>query len=166
MILINLWELHGRTDKPKSYSDQPNHLTCNGAEMNLEENKLLTEKRISGQRFQNHVENVRAANTAGANAIKTAFLLNGGAAVALLAFLSSLSSIDGVIPAHFASSLMAFGRGTVMVASASGFVYLALFAGTRKTEVFHIFNVIAITLVIGSYLFFLYGLQEVSKSFS
>jgi len=76
----------------------------------------------------------RSAITAGQSAIKSSFLLNGGAAVALLAFIGHLATIDKSYVATFASSLLPFAYGALAISITSGFTYLSqwLYASEHK----------------------------------
>ena len=76
---------------------------------------------------QRTLESVRAANESGSEAIKAATLINGGAAVAMLAFVGHLASIQAVatVIMGFAKPLRLFVVGTLLGVVASGLTYLA-----------------------------------------
>jgi hypothetical protein len=130
----------------------------------LEQFKADLQNWINQNDFQHQskLEMFRSVITAGQSAIKSSFLLNGGAAVALLAFIGHLASIDKANVAIFAPSLLPFAYGVLAIAITSGFTYLSqwLYASeyqpARKTG--FVFNIICIILGLSSYGFFLWGL--------
>ena len=113
---------------------------------------------------QSDLEMFRSVITAGQAAIKSMFLLNGGATVALLAFISRLITLseNKAQVADFSYCLFLFSIGTLAAALISGFTYLAqwFYAGPQishqKTGNF--FNSVCIMLGFGSYGLFLWGL--------
>ncbi|MDQ7073427.1 MAG: hypothetical protein Q9N32_08265 [Gammaproteobacteria bacterium] len=112
----------------------------------------------------------RSVITAGQSAIKSSFLLNGSAAVALLAFIGHLATIDKSYVAFFAPSLLPFAYGVLVIAVTSGFTYLSqwLYASEHKSAVTagFVFNIICIVLGLSSYGFFLWGLFSTYGSLS
>ena len=74
---------------------------------------------------QQSLEMFRSVITAGQSAIRTALLLNGGAAVAVLAFLGHLAGTlnDGV--PDFAYCLILFSFGALAITVTSGLTYLS-----------------------------------------
>jgi len=112
--------------------------------------------------IQTHnIEMFRSVILAGQNALKTAFLMNGGATVALLAFLGKLSDWHQDKIAVFSSALIIFVTGILFVTVASGTTYLSQWfyayskPWSRKTG--HVFNILSIVLSITSYGLFIYG---------
>jgi hypothetical protein len=119
-----------------------------------------------------NLEMFRATNTAGQSALRTSFLMNGGASVAILTFIGHLATnTSGKVPIHLlAPSLAIFVFGVLLVAFASGATYLAqLFyeqwsyaqwshAGKQwaKTTGF-VLNTMAIVFGFVSYVFFAWG---------
>jgi hypothetical protein len=91
----------------------------------------LAEYKIDTQRS---LEMVRIGNSAGIEAIKAVTLINGGAAVAMLAFIGHLVSVRATSPAiiHFAVPLALFVGGVFASVLASGINYLA--HGCRLTS--------------------------------
>ncbi len=79
-------------------------------------------------RFQ--IENYRASWAAGGAAMKAAMLINGAAAIALLAFLGNLSVREGNFAGtlQMSSALLWFSIGVVVSALAPGMAYLASLA--------------------------------------
>jgi type IV secretory pathway VirB4 component len=80
------------------------------------------------------VEMFRSVIQAGQNALRTAFLMNGGASVALLAFVGHLSSVAPERVSTLAPSLTVFVGGVLVAALASGVTYLSqwFYAGERS----------------------------------
>ncbi len=106
----------------------------------------------------NTLENFRAVILMGQNALKSAFLMNGGATVALLAFLGKLSDHQsGMIP-KFASSLMIFVAGVFFTVLASGGTYLSQYKyADEKEKSGNILRLIVIILNMISYGCFIGG---------
>jgi primosomal replication protein N len=72
-----------------------------------------------------NVEMFRSVILAGQNALRTAFLMNGGATVALLAFLGKLSDRHQDKIAVFSSAMVIFVAGVFAITIASGVTYLS-----------------------------------------
>lgn len=115
------------------------------------------------------LEMFRSVILAGQNALKTAFLMNGGATVVLLAFLGKLSDQHQDKIATFASSLFIFVIGVFAISLASGFTYLsqAFFAGDKSWQQKTGFwlNIFTIVLGLSSYGFFIWGAIRAYKAF-
>jgi len=71
------------------------------------------------------LEMFRSVIASGQNALRSAFLLNGGAAVAVLAFLGKLADQHQDRIAQFAGSLILFVVGVLSVTMATGATYLS-----------------------------------------
>jgi len=119
-----------------------------------------------------HVENIemfRSVILAGQNALKTAFLMNGGATVALLALLGKLSDQHHDKIAVFASALLIFVIGVLAITIASGSTYLSqwFYAHSEpwKRTTGHCFNILTIVLSLASYGFFIWGTIEAYRAF-
>lgn len=115
------------------------------------------------------LESLRAVILTGQNALKTAFLMNGGATVALLAFLGKLSDQHPEKIAAFASCMVVFVVGVLAISMASGFTYLStgFHQGSKswqhKTGFY--LNIFTIALGLASYLFFIWGTIRTYKAF-
>lgn len=101
------------------------------------------------------VEGFKSVITAGQNALRAAILVNGGAAVAILAYIGKLSvEAEGQV-SHFALPLLLFVVGTLTVAVGSGVTYLSqwfYFGGVPwKEKVGFWLNLVAIGLGLTSY---------------
>jgi hypothetical protein len=89
-----------------------------------EHKSALAEYGVDAQRA---MESVRRANESGAEAIKAGTLINGGAAVAMLAFIGHLAAIQArpAVIVAFAKPLRLFVLGTLLGVVASGVTYFA-----------------------------------------
>ncbi|SRR6266852_2927538 len=85
------------------------------------------------------LESFKTAIDSGKNALQTAILINGGAAVALLAFLGNILTKDTPSRASLkfplSAALLCFGLGVLASALAAAFVYFAQSAHARQVEV-------------------------------
>ena len=109
------------------------------------------------------LEMFRSVITAGQSAIRSSFLLNGGAAVAVLAFISHLTEKQPDKVAVFADSLIPFVVGVLSITVTSGLTYLSQwFYGAEdrgwKEKTGFWLNVAAIVLGLSSYGFFAWGM--------
>ena len=116
------------------------------------------------------VEMFRSVINAGQNALRTSFLMNGGSAVAMLAFIGHLATTAPEKVTLFSSSLAIFVVGVLIAAVASGATYLCqwFYAGGKswaETTGF-VLNIAAILLGIGSYVIFGYGINIAHDVFS
>lgn len=105
------------------------------------------------------VESFKVVNMAGQAAIKSAILINGGAAVALLAFTGHVftTSQDSEVTAKLACAMAFFVGGILFGAVASGVVYLGLFVYKYYKRAGHVLNGISWLLVISCYILFVIG---------
>lgn len=117
---------------------------------------------MNKHQHEQRLEMFRSVITAGRGAIKSSFLLNGGAAVAVLAFIGHLAQFNAPKVPVFASCLLPFAYGVLAIAITSGFTYLSqwLFASPsdKARKVGFVFNVICIVLGTASYALFTWGL--------
>ena len=104
------------------------------------------------------LELTKATCVAGQGALKTTIIMNGGASVALLAFIGNtwIHKGDGV--AMLSIALFLFASGVLSGCAATGVTYLAAFISTENNERWKIRNNWAIALWITSCGFFLAGL--------
>jgi ABC-type multidrug transport system permease subunit len=117
------------------------------------------------------LEMFRTVILAGQNALKTAFLMNGGATVALLAFLGKLSDQHQDKIAIFSSSLIVFVFGVLAITLASGSTYLsqAFFAAGSKSweqKTGFWLNILTIAFCLSSYGLFIWGAIRAYKAFT
>ncbi|WP_129542714.1 hypothetical protein [Thalassospira indica] len=71
------------------------------------------------------VEMFRAIITSGQSAMRAAMLLNGGAAIAMLAFVGKLVELDVNAASHIANAILLFACGALAVAGAGSFTYVS-----------------------------------------
>ncbi len=118
---------------------------------------------------ESNLEMFRSVIQSGQNAIRSSFLLNGGAAVAMLAFIGKLTEAQAEKIPVFASSLTIFVIGVLAITIASGFTYLSqwFYAGDAKWKVTtgFWFNVLAIVLGLSSYGVFIWGMCDAYTAF-
>lgn len=115
----------------------------------IDEVKLSTEwQRQAG------LETFRAQRNAGLTAIRNASLINGGAAVAILALIGNTWSSGG---GQLATSLLPFAFGVLVATIASGLVYVAEGLNLKSSEKGSMANWAAIVFVVLSYLCFAGG---------
>lgn len=87
------------------------------------------------QIHQSNIESFKAAVTSGQSAIRSLFLLNGGAAIAILAFLGHLTQHHPDRLPTFAWTLLPFTVGVFATATVSGLTYLSqVFFARNETE--------------------------------
>lgn len=121
-------------------------------------------------RHESDLEMFRSVIAAGQGAVRTSLILNGGAAVALLAFIGHLATCGDSISCstltpkieELASSLLFFAFGSLAATVLAGCTYLSqwYYAGVsrwqQKTGL--VLNVVCILLGLGSYGLFAFGL--------
>lgn len=116
------------------------------------------------------LEMFRSVITSGQNAIRSSFLLNGCASVALLAFIGHLSSVAPSKVSIFAGVLMPFVFGVLAMTVTSGFTYLSQWFYDSKSpkaqKLGFNLNVACILLGISSYVFFMWGMYRAYFAFT
>ncbi|MET4806641.1 hypothetical protein [Limibacillus sp. MBR-115] len=122
------------------------------------------------QTHERNLEMFKSVIAAGQGAIKTGFLLNGGAAVATLAFIGHLAQFAPSEIPGFSAAMLIFGFGALAIAATSGFTYLSqwFYAAPEawKQKVGFALNVVCVLMGVGSYALFLIGLVFSSRQFS
>ena len=117
---------------------------------------------------EGRLELFRSVITAGQSAIKSSLLLNGGASVALLAFIASLAQFKPSKVSEFGACLLPFAFGVLTIAVTSGTTYLSqwLFASPRAWAVKagFVVNILSILLGVASYVLFVFGLFQVHRA--
>ena len=137
---------------------------------NLEQYKAQQQSSLEGFKAQQQqqVEMFRSVIATGQTALKTSLLINGGATVALLAFLGHVLSnprAGNLVPV-LSFSLYLFGLGVLLGAVATGFTYLAQSALNHaycRTGAF--FRILVIVLVLATYILFWLGLGNAREAF-
>lgn len=115
------------------------------------------------------LEMFKSVITAGQNAIRSSFLLNGGAAVAILAFIGHLTEVQPAKVAAFSDVLVPFVLGVLAITVTSGFTYLSqwLYASPslRTQKCGFGLNLLTILLGVTSYGFFIWGMCVAYSAF-
>ena len=118
--------------------------------------------------LDSNLELFRSVITAGQNSIKTSFLLNGGAAIALLAFIGHLTEIKSTQVHVFANGLIPFALGVLTTTITSGLTYLCQWlyanAHAQARKAAESVNILAIIVGAAAYLFFLWGLYSAYRA--
>lgn len=115
-----------------------------------------------------YTEMFKSVIIAGQAALKSAILINGGAAVALLAFIGSVFKVsqNNEVVTTLSHAMFCFVIGVLSGAIASGVVYITQFVYARdKLRLGHILNGFSWVLVVLSYILFLTGVVLAFKIF-
>lgn len=151
----------------KVIATDPGDLSADQIENLKAQLQIMVEREKSNH--ASDLEMFRTVIQSGQNALKTALLMNGGASVALLAFIGKLTEEQhSRIPA-FTDALAVFVCGVFAIVVSSGFTYLSqwFYAETEnwKQHAGLIFNIFAILLGITSYGFFVWGMRSAYAAF-
>jgi len=115
------------------------------------------------------MEMFKSVISSGQNALRTAFMMNGGATVALLAFLGKLSDQHQDKIPVFSSSMVLYVAGVFTITLASGSTYLSqgFYASSKKLQkkIGFWLNLLSIILGLISYGFFIYGTIRAYNAF-
>lgn len=118
---------------------------------------------------ESNLEMFKSVLEAGRTALTSCILVNGGAAVALLAYIGNLLSKnpDAVAPASIVAGLICFSTAVLFGALATGVRYLsqACFA-KRWLKSGNGFNILSILLVLGAYILFACGIVGAYRAFA
>jgi hypothetical protein len=142
------------------------------SQVEIEKFKSDLQQRVEAKKqdHESNLEMFRTVISSGQNAIRSSFLLNGGAAVALLAFLGHLASDAPSKVSSFAPCLLPFGYGVLCIAIVSGLTYLSqwLYASECRLakKAGFISNILCIAGGLCSYGFFTWGLLSTHELFS
>jgi hypothetical protein len=105
--------------------DEPRPANFRQEALEMGGQQLKLDLAVYEQNTRRSLESVRAGNASGTEAIKAATLINGGAAVAMLAFIGHLASINAATASNdLALSLFMFVAGTWLGVVASGTAYI------------------------------------------
>ena len=113
----------------------------------------------------------KAVNMQGQNALKASLLINGGASLALLAFISITMgrNTGNSTLLKLCSPMFQFAVATLLAAIAFGATYLTglvqSVAASKKMLFFWLFNLSAIFMIIASYVLFFTGSLRVYFAF-
>jgi hypothetical protein len=139
-------------------------------ESNLEWYKAQRQCEIENYKAQvlSEAEMFKSVIQAGQSALKTSFLINGGAAVALLAFIGNIwTKMQGpAVVNALISSLISFGGGVLLGAIATGITYLTqAFYGKKWVKSGNVMNICSIIIVVCVYLCFVSGIWFMRNAF-
>ena len=111
----------------------------NPSPADMERYKAELEQHIEGMKHANaaSLESFKAVIAAGQNAIRSIILINGGASVAMLAFIGHLARIGSATVPIYANCLLPFVAGTLLGGMVSGGTYLAQFFYSGAKPVHH-----------------------------
>ena len=135
--------------------------------------KIVLNKEITMDDNANNLDIAvyKAVNKQGQNALKASLLINGGASLALLAFISiAMGQNTGNLPLlKLFSPMFQFTLATLLSAIAFGATYLTGLVqnvgGSKKMLWFWFFNLSAIFMIIASYVLFFIGSLRVYFAF-
>ena len=118
----------------------------------MERNELFEKRKVIYQQV----------NIQGQAAMKSALLINGGASVAMLAFIGTTinNDTDSLLLLKLCFSMLMFVGGVLSAAVASGVTYLAGLVNSKETVTLWLWwtlNIIAIILVVIGYELFIVG---------
>lgn len=134
--------------------------------MDIENQKLAQERNIA--EYNAEIQLGLSIITLGQNALKSAILINGGAAVALLAFIGNIwgqgASKENI--ALLAIAMRCFSLGVLTAAMGSGATYCCQHLyHYRKNKIGLFFQAFAVCLVIASYYYFYNGSNSAYDAF-
>lgn len=123
-------------------------------------------RRIEDFTQEANIEMFKSVIAAGQNAIKTSLILNGGAAIAMLAFIGHLVDQQSLRVALFAPTILPFALGAFLGGVTSGSTYLGQWLyskeATRKYGL--AMNIFCIASGAAAYLSFLWGLLRAYRA--
>ena len=114
------------------------------------------------------IEMFRSIITYGSAALKSAILINGGAAVALLAFIGNIwtKEISQIAVNSLTNSILYFSFGVLVAAvGAAGSYFTQYCYGEKFQRAAIVFHTLTVILVLGSYVCFGIGAYEAYESF-
>lgn len=110
---------------------------------------------------ETRLEVFRSTINMGQSALRSSFLLNGGGAIALLAFISHLAQIKAEKVPEFADCLLPFVFGVLAITVTSGFTYLSQWVSAHEApwseKAGYTLNIFCILLGLISYAMFAWG---------
>ena len=145
--------------------------TDNIAAARMEQYKMELSHWLEKEKYTNQwdFELFRSTISSGQTALRSATLINGGAAVALLAFVGNLWGTRPTVAVELSFPMMLFLYGVLAAALASGATYCAQWfysSRTNRTRTWgNVFNVLAVLLVAGSFGVFLVGALRATAVF-
>jgi hypothetical protein len=118
--------------------------------------------------YDQRIEQFRAVSQSGQSAVKSLFLMNGGAAAAILAFIGHLSTNHPEKVAQMSGSLRIFVIGLALSGGAAGFTFFSnwMYAYSEKMIWGHCLNAIAVALGVLALGAFGYGIDATYTVFA
>lgn len=113
------------------------------------------------------VEMFKSVILAGQSALKSSIIINGGAAVTLLAFTGKIweTSTTEVVANSLTTSIFIFCLGVFFASFATGTTYLSQYSFSQQwLKLGHAINIFTITVVLSSYGAFFFGAFKAAKS--
>ena len=143
--------------------------------LEMQDKQFEQERILEGYRAQNQrvIEQFKSTSQVTAMTLKSAMLINGGAAIALITFIGNVDPTKGVD--SFICALQYYIVGVFLVTIATGMSYLSdnsylksmsIDRETTKLSISNITEYIAILLVIFSYGAFIAGSNNASNGFT
>lgn len=115
------------------------------------------------------LEMFKSVIQSGQNAVKTAFLMNGGASVAILAFIGKLTETNKQSIPVFAGTLSLFVIGVFLITATSGSTYLSQWFyaddSAKRQKIGFRLNLAAIFFGLASYGMFIWGMKSAYSAF-
>ncbi|AUM14693.1 hypothetical protein [Ketobacter alkanivorans] len=137
------------------------------SEADIERHKATLQLHIESTKYENtaNLEIYRSVILSGQNAIRSSFLLNGGASVAILAFIGHLAANMPQKVPIFSEALIPFVLSVLMVSVTSGLTYLSQYLYNEGTKVYKLLNWVAVLFGFSTYGLFLWGMFRVYCAF-
>ena len=148
-------------DLERTAAESPEGVSAGDASMETYKAKLAALGNSLQQEHESNLEMLRAVITTGQSALKSALLINGGAAVATLAFVGHVWSTPGtssILPG-LTYGLSLFVWGVLSAACAAGATYLSQAGyggefGAQSQRVGRVGHGLAVIGVVGAYVLF------------
>lgn len=141
----------------QNYIDTLQRTTAETTENSLQKDLALEKVKHTSNA---QIEQFKSVIQSGQNAMKTALLINAGAAVSMLTFLTKVMTDKDVVLTHtLSNALGSFVIGVLFAAFSTGTTYLTQysFSETKSTKWAYRFNYTSIALVLFSYITFATG---------
>jgi len=160
--IVSIEALENYLEKLKKYVGASETEWMAAHQANLEHYKAQNEAKLAEYRanVDMHLEHFRSIIQTAQVALRSVILINGGGAVALLAFFSRIWGVGLSAPVvlGLTKSLLLFVFGVLVAAVASGASYLTQYAYFGKwNKLGHLFRYASIVFVVISYALFAWG---------
>lgn len=170
---VTVADVRGLVDQLEAASQRPQAMSDGQAQALMEKYKADLNLWVAQHQHANNwmLENFRSVVLIGQAALKSAILINGGAAAALLAFIGHLSTSTtlNVRIGPFANATLCFVFGVLLAAIAAGGTYISQHAYSFPTQLAQrigkAFQVAVVLLVLGAYALFGFGALKAYAAF-